>query len=639
MTLSDQARRPPSLATCLSLGVLLGASFGVVEMAVRIAGRMEPSVARRVPELLGYAALVYGLVGLIAGAHARLSARGPHARTAPLAVTLGAVVFVVLILHGGSEFWERSSGVRLATFAVALGRAEAIVLLVRRLVPGRWIPRFVAPATLTGLGLVTLAIATTWALVSARGEADEPFAGERGTASPDAPHIVFVLVDTLRADVLGSYGDPGGLSPHSDALAARGAVFEDVLAPTSWTLPSIASLFTSREPWRHGVVDFPNQLPSDLDSLPKALGRAGYDRRAFVGNGLVSFARGFSQGFEHYDVYNFDLESHLFLTKAFTRVLRLTDTLGFAGRKMNPVPWLDRERFPWLTTRISFDADDMLLTERVLDSVRDRGDDPLFLYVHYGAPHSPYTEHPQGLLASQPELAPEHRDELWERYRAETQWTDAALGRLLEGLDEEGILENALVVFTADHGEEFLDHGKWEHGYSLYEEVVRVPWILAGPGVAPGTRLPGRARLIDVAPTLLSLAGVEPIEEFDGTDHAPALRSGVAPNEAPRPVFCELTTRFLNPGEDYFSAHLGRWKVVRRRDVEGNLLAQDVFDLEADSLEQAPLVAVPEELDELLAALDAYESLQAGGELTELTPEQLETMRALGYMDQVDKGD
>ena len=631
--MNERARSTEPIGTSVLVGLLLGAGFGVTEMAIRSADRMEPSVARRVPDLLLYTACFYGLAGLALGLVAHFAARrSQRPRAVALGVGLGGPVFVATVLYAGGELWTRPASTRL--FALT-GCAVASLIaagLVARLVRESWIPRVVRATNLACLGAAAIVIAGAVALLGARGEQIEPFAGERGPATPDAPNIVFVLVDTLRADVLGTYGDPGGLSPNVDALAARGAVFEEVQAPTSWTLPSIASLFTSREPWRHGMLDFNKLLPHDLDSLPKVLGRAGYDRRAFVGNGLVNMDRGFSQGFEHFDVYTFDLESHLFLSNALTRTLRLTNLLSFAGRAMNPVPWIERSRFPWLTTRISFDADDQILTDRVLASVRDREDAPLFLYVHYGAPHSPYTEHPQGLLPSQPPLAPENRDELWRRYRAEVAWTDAELGRLLRGLETQGILDNALVVFTADHGEEFLDHGKWEHGYGLYEEVVRVPWIMAGPGATAGTRIPGRVRLVDVAPTLLAWAGLPPSEDFDGQNHAALLLSGA---EAPAdpPVFSELTSRFLNPEENWFSATHGRWKVIRRRDLDGELLGEELFDLEADPLERAPLEPTAAELASLHEALDVYESLQSVSADGELSEDQLRAMRAMGYLE------
>lgn len=635
--MNERATTPAPLVTALFggllLGLVLGAGFGVVEMAIRISDRMEPSVARRVLVLLAYSGALYGLYGLGLGLLASLASRwSSRPRAAALAIGLAGLAFAAALIFAGPQFREHSGSTqRLALLACALA-ALATWFLIARFVPERWIPRLLNSRNLAALGLVAIVFASTAILAAAAGEEVEPFAGERGTPAPNAPNIVFVLVDTLRTDVLGTYGDDGGLTPNLDALAARGAVFERVLAPTSWTLPSMASLFTSQEPWMHGMVDFNKLVPSDTDSLPKALGRAGYDRRAFVGNGLVNMDRGFSQGFEHFDVYNFDLESHLYLSNALTYGLRLSGILGLAGRSMNPVPWIDRSRFPWLTTRISFDADDELITDRVLAHVRNRSDAPLFLYVHYGAPHSPYTEHPQGLLPSQPPLAPEFRDELWERYRAETAWTDAAFGRLLEGLTDQGILDNALIVFTADHGEEFLEHGKWEHGHGLHAEVLNVPWIVAGPGVTPGSRFHEPVRLVDIAPTLLAWAGVPQSPDFRGDDHSAALASGELYVNA-GPIFGELTSRFLNPDEDWFSVSEGRWKVIRRRAVEGELLDEDVFDLELDPQELAPIEARPMEVLTLFKALDLYETLQSISEESELSEDQLRAMQAMGYMD------
>jgi arylsulfatase A-like enzyme len=217
------------------------------------------------------------------------------------------------------------------------------------------------------------------------------------------------VVDTLRADALGTYGGPP--TPALDRLAARGAVFEEAIAPSSWTLPSMASLLSGTYPARHGFTEFNGDLDADgslgLPSLASEFQHAGWATRAVVGNTLLDPAAGFARGFELYDAYDFEPQSRLWLNLLAVRCLRAAGLLAPGVRRV-PVPVLTG-RFPFVDTRLAFYNLDEDLTDRALrHALPPPADRPLFLYVHYIAPHAPYLPHPLDLLKQVP--APEHTD-------------------------------------------------------------------------------------------------------------------------------------------------------------------------------------------------------------------------------------
>ncbi len=580
--------RPPHLprtGRSLAFGLLVGATLGAVEMGLRLLGEDDPSVLRRSTELVGYAVSWY----------------------APA----GALLFLV-----GAAL------LRLARVRLPAGR-------------GRWrSARGVAT-------LCVLSLAGSWLAAALR---DSPGQLSPAPVAPprDAPNLLVICVDTLRADALGCYGAAPGATPAIDELARRGALFENALASASWTFPSVASILTSVLPVRHGCVDFDRAIAADLATLPGALADAGYECDGLVGNPLLEPPHGFARGFHFYDAYGHDLEGELLLTRVFSKSLRVTKLLSYKGRR--PIlAW--QASFPFVTTRLTAYTLDEDLNERVFEHLDFSGDRPRFLYVQYVSPHTPYLEHPLRFLKTPLPLDAAHLDELRERYRGEVGYTDAMLAELLARLEGTGFLERAYVVITSDHGEEFLEHGGFEHGYGLHREVVRVPLVVAGPGIAPGTRISEPVQLLDVAPTLLDLAGVMAPKTFQGRSLRPLLES--RQGEASRtPAYAEISSRFLTPDEHdderprrallQTAVDTGRWKVVRRRSAAGALLREEIYDLERDPLELAPLASraeAPGSLGPLLQGLETYEATPRAGAATELSAEQIERMQGLGYVD------
>ncbi len=330
----------------------------------------------------------------------------------------------------------------------------------------------------------------------------------RGAAP--ARDIVFIVVDTLRPDRLGAYGSTRGLTPFIDSRAARGYVFGRAYAQSSWTNPSVASMFTSRYQSQHHVISFGSTLAEEELTLAEVLKPHGYATGAFLANILVQPKLGFAQGFDR-----------------FKNSVRPRETpKGAPGFLKARAEAINREAFVWL---------DGLGAQRP----------PVFLYLHYMEPHAPY-DPPEAMVARvldgrprqdldavnnlmylpQPDADAALVQGARDFYDAEVMSLDAELRNLFAGLEQRGVLRDAVVVFTADHGEEFEEHGLMGHHQTLFEEVIHVPLLLLVPQHTARTDIHDMVELIDVAPTLLDLAGVPRPAPYEGRSLAAAYGAG-----------------------------------------------------------------------------------------------------------------
>ncbi len=349
-----------------------------------------------------------------------------------------------------------------------------------------------------GDGAVTLTLPTVRSLA-------EPAASPvRASVPPTPPNVVVYLVDTLRADHLGVYGYERPTSPELDRFARDAVTFENAAAPSSWTRPSVVSLLTGLRPWVHGVNRREDALSQDVETLAEILAAAGYETAAFITNGNVGPDFAVDQGFGRFR----------YLRESPNRpaVHQLSDRVNQAV-------------FRWLANR-----------DPAADGPAARK--PFFLYVHTTDPHAPYfpprayrerfapeVDPELGLLPSIHDLVrvrrgdapPGVREALLDLYDGEIAFNDHHFGRLVAHLKELGLYEDALVVFVSDHGEAFRDHGVWGHGRTLYDEELRVPFLVKLPGGEhAGRRFADPVELIDVAPTILDLAGLVPPARLDG---------------------------------------------------------------------------------------------------------------------------
>ncbi|MFO0980813.1 MAG: sulfatase [Planctomycetota bacterium] len=286
-------------------------------------------------------------------------------------------------------------------------------------------------------------------------------------------NVVVILIDTLRADHVSSYGYPRPTTPHIDRVARDGLRYERAISSASWTTPATASIFTARDPYAHGVIDETSHyLADDLVTLAEVFAAAGYTTGAFVANPLLSWTANFDQGFQLYD---------------------LLPLANARGTLKHAIDWIA--------------------------SVKERR---FFAYVHLIDPHSAYRapgKHADRFLndpwrpvyQGDQGLTPLQRDTLEKQrrlYDAEIAYADDQIGRFMGELEQLGLARDCVLLITSDHGEEFNEHGGLEHGHTLYEELIHVPLVLRGPGVTPGV-LPAPVQTMRIAPTLVRLAGLD----------------------------------------------------------------------------------------------------------------------------------
>lgn len=445
------------------------------------------------------------------------------------------------------------------------------------------------------------------------------------------PNIVLVLIDTLRPDRLGLYGNDRGLSPFLDELASRSTVFRHAYAQSSWTSASVASLFTSRYQSQHGVISFSSVLPPEEETLAEALRDHGYDNGAFIANLLLRANLGYDQGFVTFDNYSrFVPSSPGQIDKA--RAERI-------GKEA--LAWLDHRPRPA----------------------------PRFLYLHYMEPHVPFAPRPEALAHVMgdkplPDAAEVNRAfSLWtlmdfagdpaltqaskDLYDAEVLSVDMGLRELFTELGRRGVLDDAIVVVMADHGEEFLEHGLMGHDKTLYEEVIHVPLIIHVPGQTQRFDVDRMVQVVDIAPTLLDLAGIPVPKTFEGHSLAPLLRRGrdgawsmaglrswwASRNDADVQVVSEL---IKEPDATRYSPH--ERAVIEGRDklIAGVNGEREFYDLAADPAEQnrdALVATTRAKLERALEPLQAYAARggDKGGGAAPIDEDTKERMRALGY--------
>jgi arylsulfatase A-like enzyme len=503
-------------------GAVTGAALGLLEALYHAATAAPPD-----RWALPYAMGLYGLVGLGAGIGAGFGVvvlalvvrsrfrvedwLAPVAGAA--AATVPVVGFVGYYLANKEIYLEQ--GVPMVGKLALLGGIGALV--VAELVVGRLAlqrasakaPWFgVAGAALLGVALVGVAVATRPA---------DPRAAFGTGKTGDKPDILFVMVDTLRADALGTYGAEGNPTPTLDALAADGVVFEQAFSQASWTRASGASLFTSRLPCGHGAATKAARLGPDVVTWAEALQGQGYATGALINNINLTSTFGFDQGFDRFlyeePAYPFGGTESVFGLTLYKVVHKLGERF-LGGHKE--------------VTSYYQPADVVLADARSFVEQNDAASWALF--VHLMEPHDPYFEHPviedpnapeyNGVGFARAEVErPKMEDApyLREVYADEVRFLDRKLAPFVAWLKESGRYDQTMIVLTADHGEEFGEHGGFWHGTTLYDEQINVPLIVKLPGGEhAGTHVPWQVRSIDVAPTLAEAAGASPDPSWDG---------------------------------------------------------------------------------------------------------------------------
>jgi arylsulfatase A-like enzyme len=342
--------------------------------------------------------------------------------------------------------------------------------------------------------------------------------GDVAEAGDQAGNVLFLVVDTLRADHLPMYGYEHGSTPNLDRLAEDAIRFDQAFTNSSWTRPSFASILTGRLPSSHGVMAKSDALPDAVTTLPEALKTAGYTTAGYATNFNVAPYFNFHQGFDEY-IY-LEPEFVLGADDASAKLL----LMQFIRQRIEKMRAMQGEVLPGTAYQDAETVND------ALTSWIDRQPaSPWFLFVGYMDPHDPYFSHPYDgsgyARAAHQHPDPSEAPALTALYDGEVSYWDAELGKLLDGLRERGLYEDLTIIVTSDHGEEFNDHGGFWHGTTLYDEQVHVPLLVKLPQARRGgTVVRHWVQSIDLTPTVLKLLdapvpeGVQGGDLFMGTD-------------------------------------------------------------------------------------------------------------------------
>jgi len=426
------------------------------------------------------------------------------------------------------------------------------------------------------------------------------------------PHIFLITSDTLRADHLSVDGYLRSTSPNLDAFAREALHFEDAVTVIPKTAPAFVSLLSGRYPQYHGVRSNFVAIPGELPMLPAQLQTLGYRTVAFVGNPVLREGIGFTDGFDHFETMN--------------------------GRKGDGVTAINRAFLEW-SEKIGWEH-------------------PTFVWLHYMDPHGPYTppeallepfindahanadvrelpaapENPPsgtvnkvlGAIPGYQQLGEEHRVAVYTaRYDAEIVHMDAAFGELLDHLRGKQLFDGSALLFTSDHGESLGQDDFWfEHGWFANEGSLHVPLLFKEPGRTVGEVVSQQVSLLDVAPTLLRLAGGEAAAELPGGDLLVPLTD--------RPLLIENSDEYP---QKFLGLRQGGWKYLRER-TSG---VEQLFDLTNDPTEQQELSARhPERLEQMRKQTDELLTRAWQGAIPPRAPRpddpgEVERLRKLGY--------
>jgi choline-sulfatase len=405
--------------------------------------------------------------------------------------------------------------------------------------------------------------------------------------------VVLITIDTLRADHVGCYGYRRGATPAIDALAKQSAKFGHAFAPVPLTLPSHAALLTGTYPFYNGVRDQPGfRLPDDIPTLAEHFLRSGYATAAVLGSPVLSRRFGLNRGFEDYnDRFGASTEE---LEAGLTNIKRPADSVVRLA-----LAWLDGKT----------------------------PGKPFFLWLHFYDPHLPYRapEPFRSRFANRP-------------YDGEIAYTDSALAKLIAGLRSRGLFDSSVIALTADHGEGLGDHGESTHGYFIYDSTIRVPLLVKPASATRAGNIRTAVSLVDLAPTLLRLAGIPVPSSMQGTDIGGSIISG----EEPRPhlVYAETMYPLLHLGWNPLRALISdeakqqaAWKAVKYIQAP----RQELYYLQTDPGELSneysshPASATTYR-DQLERFAKAHARAKPSGATTPVSVETAELFASLGYV-------
>jgi arylsulfatase A-like enzyme len=455
------------------------------------------------------------------------------------------------------------------------------------------------------------------------------------------PNIVLVLIDTLRADHLGTYGYERPTSPNIDAFAKDAVVFEQAFSQSSWTKPAMASLLTGHFPSMHQTNLEQQKLPESETIVTQLLRDQGYQTVVLSGNPWVTPDYGFGRGVDYfYSIYD---ERFARVTLFMNALKRLSKQMGNRNLLYNKVKLLVQGELS-TTAR-----DEVLTTEagRWLDANHGR---PFYMHVHYMSPHHPYdppapfdkwvpdksakpmTYYPKKSYFPFDEgqaIPDAQREDMIARYDGDILFVDTVFQTLVDKLKSLGILDDTIVVVMADHGEEFYEHKNWGHGQGLYNELIHVPLIIRYPKAFQPTRIKTPVMSVDVVPTLLDLASAPPKPTAAGKSLVPLAKGDDVPRNPQ--AFSELIYRFGATR----SVVDDKYKLIHKQ--QDQRVGTEMYDLATDYPEQKNLVEVDTaeagrlqtQMADTLKWADAHKATAAEAKIDD---EMGKRLKALGYL-------
>lgn len=503
-----------------------------------------------------------------------------------------------------------------------------------------------------GLGVIVLGGAVAMPTLFASDRAESAAALPAGVAPAGAPDVVLVVLDTVRAANMSTYGYSRDTTPTFSRLAGEGALFLDATAPSTWSLPSHASLFTGLFPSGHGAHAETRVLAPDVPTVAEVLGENGYETLCFTANPHISDSFGLTRGFQKQDRAWLGPGAG----RSFLFIFRLLDLVGWSSEDKGGGHVVDNfER--WLATR----PDDA---------------PPAFAFLNFLEAHFPYHQTPPRFLARYTQLGMFERRDVSikamaaqfgrrlseteiaaiaeparDMYDAGIAYADFLLERVVDALAESGRLERTLLVVVADHGEMIGEHGEFGHGAALYEPDLRVPLLLRYPRAVPaGERIARPVSTVGVYATILDVVGLTAPRNPHVASLLPLFHGGVGGE----PVLAErFAMRDVPPRPD--AAPLARRDTryrIYRRDTMKLAMTPDggfLFDLAKDPGETGDVAVVDdgsaapvgpnlhEELKTWVSALGlpALDADLPGVRLraTPIDPAAEQRLRALGYLE------
>lgn len=563
------------------------------------------------------AAVVWGAAALFLRMRRRHAVGG--------AASCGVLAFCVALFaiaappSGADAGWPAARILFGVTMALAVGVAASAQRPL-------W-PR--APMALHGLGVLiwAMAIAGPW-IVQTQHRQPPPF----DAASVAGPrHVYLIVVDTLRGDAV-SYD--GARTPHLDALAVDSVVFRNAMSQAPWTIPAMTSMLTGQSPLVHWCIHRWSRVPRSIPTLAERMREAGYNTAVVGRNPVLGEATGIHRGFDRYAWH---------------------PRPGGGGAFGNLLlSYRDPLRFSWSGELA--EATTTHLIDEALAVTAAAHEAPLFLWLHIFDPHLPYSPPAPYLGDAQPPsdrfgyavgfddfeairagiVAPNAEERAWIRalYDAEVRYVDAEIGRFISHLKNAGLYDDALIVVASDHGEEFWEHGAFEHGHSLFRELLHVPLLVKLPRQEFAQASDAMVSTTAIAPTILDLCGI-PFEPASLS--AQSLRtqwSGTERNETPHYATGLLYFRdreaVIADGLKYIYTFDGGWK--------------ELYDLRADPEEWRNIAPEnPDAIDAAWRVIDALrkqaDAIRAVNEIDDaeappagLDPAQRNALESVGYL-------